>query len=54
MLDLLIRNGQIADSQSVTRGSIGVAGGRIAARPASGGGAEVEIALPVAPRSARA
>jgi signal transduction histidine kinase len=29
------------------------AGGRIAARPASGGGAEVEIALPIAPRSTR-
>jgi dihydroorotase-like cyclic amidohydrolase len=36
MLDLLIRDGTIVDGQGALRGSIGVAGGRVAARFAAG------------------
>jgi dihydroorotase-like cyclic amidohydrolase len=36
MLDLLIRDGEIVDTQGIMRGSLGVAGGRIAARFATG------------------
>lgn len=36
MLDLLIKDGEIADGEGVQRGSIGVAGGRIVARFAPG------------------